>query len=66
MVPASEHENQSQDKDMKTILEFDPRRFSREALQLILAKAQEWEVPPAEAVSRLMDEMAKRARKTAA
>lgn len=46
---------------MKTILEFDPRRFSHEALMLILAKAQEWNCTPADAVSRLMDELAQRA-----
>ena len=51
---------------MKTILEFDPRRFSREALQLILAKSQEWRVTPAEAVSRLKDELAKKSCEKAA
>jgi len=45
---------------MEATLEFDPAAYSERSLRLILAKAQEWKVTPAEAVSRLLDELAKR------
>ena len=51
---------QQQFEHMEATLEFNPAGYSERSLRLILAKAQEWQVTPAEAVSRLMDELAKR------
>ncbi len=51
---------------MDTKLEFRPDDYSDRSLRLILAKAQEWECPPQEAVVRLLDELAKRAERRAA
>lgn len=51
---------------MNATLEFDPAAYSENSLRLILAKAQEWQCTPAEAVSRLMDELAKRSSKRSA
>jgi len=51
---------------MKATLEFDPADYSERSLRLILAKAQEWQVPPAEAVIRLLDELAGHEEKRAA
>lgn len=46
---------------MDATLEFNPDGYSERSLKLILAKAQEWQCTPAEAVTRLLDELAKRA-----
>lgn len=43
---------------MTTTLEFDPSQYSEPVLRLILAKAEEWQVPPAEALTRLLDQIA--------
>lgn len=51
---------------MNATLEFNPDNYSERSLKLILAKAQEWQCTPAEAVSRLLDELAKRGAKRAA
>lgn len=51
---------------MKATLEFNPAGYSERSLRLILAKAQEWQCPPAEAVTRLMDQLAAKTRKKAA
>jgi hypothetical protein len=51
---------------MNATLEFNPDAYSERSLKLILAKAQEWQCTPAEAVSRLLDELAKRSAKRAA
>lgn len=51
---------------MNATLEFHPEAYSERSLRLILAKAQEWQCTPAEAVSRLLDELAKRTLKRAA
>jgi hypothetical protein len=51
---------------MEATLEFNPDAYSERSLRLILAKAQEWQVTPAEAVSRLLDELARRSNKQAA
>jgi hypothetical protein len=51
---------------MEATLEFNPDAYSERSLRLILAKAQEWQVTPAEAVARLLDELAARSRKQAA
>ena len=45
---------------MNATLEFDPDQYSERSLKLILAKAQEWQVSPAEAVAKLLDELAKK------
>ena len=45
---------------MNATLEFNSNAYSERSLRLILAKAQEWQVSPAEAVARLLDEVAKR------
>jgi hypothetical protein len=57
---------QQQQKHMEVSLEFNPDAYSERSLRLILAKAQEWQVTPAEAVSRLLDELAKRSQKQVA
>lgn len=46
--------------DMEATLKFNPADYSERSLRLILARAQEWQCPPAEAVGRLLDELAKR------
>lgn len=51
---------------MNATLQFNPDAYSERSLRLILAKAQEWQCPPSEAVSRLLDELAKRSAKRAA
>lgn len=43
---------------MEATLEFNPAAYSERSLRLILARAQEWQCPPAEAVGRLLDELA--------
>jgi hypothetical protein len=43
---------------MNASLEFDPTRYSEPTLRLIMLRAQEWKVTPAEAVSRLLDQVA--------
>lgn len=43
---------------MDATLNFDPSRYTEAALRLILAKAEQWQVPPAEAVARLLDQLA--------
>lgn len=43
---------------MNATLEFDPKKYSERTLRLILAKAEEWQCPPAEAMTRLLDELA--------
>jgi hypothetical protein len=51
---------------MTATLEFNPDSYSERSLKLILAKAQEWKCTPAEAVAKLMDELAKRRAKRVA
>lgn len=51
---------------MDATLEFDPSGYSEAAVKLILRKAEEWKVTPAEAVARLLDEAARRQRGKAA
>ncbi len=46
-------------------VEFDPSRFSKAALAMITLKAQEWGVSPAEAVTRLLNELVKQAKDAA-
>lgn len=50
---------------MTASLQFDPTQYSERTLQLILAKAQEWSCSPAEAVARLLDQLASRGPKPA-
>jgi ribosomal protein S16 len=40
---------------MNATLHFDPTIYSEKALQLILAKAEEWQCQPSEAVAKLLD-----------
>lgn len=48
---------------MQATLEFNPSAYSERSLRLILSRAQEWQCPPAEAVGRLLDELAARHRR---
>ena len=48
---------------MEATLEFNPAAYSERSLRLILARAQEWQCPPAEAVGRLLDELAAKQRR---
>jgi hypothetical protein len=48
---------------MEATLEFNPAAYSERSLRLILARAQEWQCPPAEAVVRLLDELAARSKR---
>jgi hypothetical protein len=43
---------------MKVILEIEPTNYSDIVFRLILSKAEEWGVSPADAVARLLDELA--------
>lgn len=43
---------------MNATLEFDPTKYSERTLRLILAKAEQWKCTPAEAMTRLLDELA--------
>ena len=43
---------------MQARLQFTPTAYSERTLRLILSRAQEWQCPPAEAVMRLLDELA--------
>lgn len=45
---------------------FDPDRYSKRVLALILSKAEEWKCSPLEAESRLLDQIADEAEKTSA
>lgn len=47
---------------MTAIIQFDPQHLSPETLQLIVAKATEWKCTPAQAVERLLDQLARRHR----
>jgi hypothetical protein len=51
---------------MNATLQFDPSLYSERTLKLILAKAQEWGITPAETVARLLDQLASRGRVKAA
>jgi hypothetical protein len=51
---------------MTAIIQFDPQKLSPEILQLLIAKATEWNCSPAEAMERLLDQLAKRHAKQAA
>jgi len=51
---------------MNATIEFPANQYSERTLRLILAKAQEWQCTPQEAVSRLMDQLAERSEKKAA
>jgi ribosomal protein S16 len=51
---------------MNATLQFDPSLYSEKALQLILAKAEEWKCQPSEAVARLLDQAAKKSKPKAA
>lgn len=44
---------------MNQALEIHPDSLSERALELVFAKAQEWQITPEEAMSRLLDELAK-------
>ena len=43
---------------MDAILKFDPGQYSERTLRLILAKAEELKVTPAEAAAHLIDQVA--------
>jgi len=47
---------------MKATLEIDSSKYSDLAIKMILKKAREWGITPAEAVARLLDELAQRNR----
>lgn len=45
---------------MSANIHFESENYSEQALRLILAKAQEWNCTPSEAVARLLDQLANR------
>ena len=47
---------------MKATLEIDSSNYSDLAIKLIHKKAREWGITPAEAVARVLDELAQRNR----
>ena len=47
-------------------VEFNPLKYSKRALSLIMAKSEQWDCKPSEAEARLLDELAKRKSQTAA
>jgi hypothetical protein len=51
---------------MTASINYDPREYSEKVNHLIMAKAEEWQVPPSEALARLLDELAEREMKSAA
>ena len=44
---------------MNEVLEIHPDSLSERALELVFSKAQEWQITPEEAMSRLLDQLAK-------
>jgi hypothetical protein len=46
---------------MDAKLHFDPKAYTEPTLRLILKKASDWECTPAEAVRRLLDDLAVKA-----
>ncbi len=44
---------------MNKALEIHPDSLSERALELVFAKAKEWQITPEEAMLRLLDELAK-------
>ena len=51
---------------MDANLIFDSTRFSERTLLLILKKAEEWKITPAEAVAKLLDVLAEKDERRAA
>lgn len=51
---------------MSNQAEFDPKEWSAAALRLIMMRVQQWGCTPAEAVRRLLDEVAQNSNKEAA
>ena len=51
---------------MKTKFEYDPTQYSEQVNLLIMLKAEQWKVPPSEALARLLDELAEKELKHAA
>jgi hypothetical protein len=51
---------------MQATLQFDPAHFTAEQLRIIMAKAQEWDCAPAEALGRILQECKTRFRTKAA
>ena len=51
---------------MNAKIEYDPTQYSPAVNMLIMRRAEQWQVPPSEALARLLDELAERELKTAA
>ena len=52
---------------METTITYNPENYTPKINNLIMRKAEEWQVPPGEALARLLDELAAEdAEKTAA
>lgn len=51
---------------MTARIEYDPTQYSEAVNRLVMLKAEQWKVPPSEALARLLDELAERELKSAA
>lgn len=45
---------------METVITYNPENYSGKINNLIMRKAEEWQVPPSEALARLLDELAEK------
>lgn len=43
---------------METVITYNPENYPAKINNYILRKAQEWQVPPGEALARLLDQLA--------
>ena len=43
---------------METVITYNPENYPAKINNLIMRKAEEWQVPPSEALARLLDELA--------
>lgn len=51
---------------MNAKIEYDPTAYSEQVNQLVMLKAEQWNVRPSEALVRLLNELAERELKSAA
>jgi hypothetical protein len=43
---------------MELVINYQPENYSSKINNLIMRKAEEWQVPPSEALTRLLDQLA--------
>jgi hypothetical protein len=43
---------------METVITYNPENYPSHINNLIMRKAEQWQVPPSEALSRLLDQLA--------